>query len=128
MNAVRLMGASALIALVLVVIATPDASAAGSQTQAKFTWGVVTGTIYLDRRETAYLSLGAGAVSTFASALPPPANFIVSAAAATLAAYAGKAVVDGKCMKIKISTIPFTPAVRPATYGPRDREFGRYCK
>ena len=128
MTAVRVTGASALIAVVLVVIAIPEASASGSQSQAKFTWGVVTGTIYLNKRETAYLSLGAGAVSTFASALPPPVNLIVASAAATLSAYAGKAVVDGRCMKIKISTLPLTPAIRPETYGPGNPKFGRYCK
>lgn len=128
MNAARLVGASALAAAMLVTVAAPEASAARSQPQAKYTWGVVTGTIYLNKRETAYISLSAGAVSTFASALPPPANLIVAGAAALLSAYAGKAVVDGRCMKIKISTVPFTPAIQPGTYGPGNPKFGRYCK
>ncbi|MEX0881702.1 MAG: hypothetical protein WDZ34_02420 [Candidatus Saccharimonadales bacterium] len=129
MTAVRLTGASALITvLLLVTITTPPASAAPAQPQAKFTWGIVTGTIYLNKRETAYVSLGAGAATTFASALPPPFNLLVSGAAALLSAYAGKAVIDGKCMKVKLSTVPFVPSVQPGTYGPKDRKFGRYCR
>lgn len=126
---VRMVAGCLLVALGVALATTREASAAPSTPQAKITWGVVTGTIYLNKRETAYLSLGSGAVSTFASALPPPANMIVSSASALLAAYAGKVVVDGKCMKIKlVPPMMFVGAsVLPGTYGPRDKH-GRYCR
>lgn len=137
MSVVRIVSASVLLALLVVAFATPQASASGAQPQKKFVWsweGDVT--IYLDKDETAYLALGSAAVSRFAAWLPPPINYWISGSAALLTAYAAKAVVDRKCMKIKL-TPPIKTllvfwrdrhVVKPGKYSPKDEKYGRYCR
>ena len=102
MTAVRVTGASALIiVLLLVTITTPQASASPSRAEAKVTWGIVTGTLYLNKSETLKLSVGAGAVAALGSVLPPPFDLIVLAGGTLISAKAGWAAADHKCLKIK---------------------------
>lgn len=89
-----------------------------SCTQAKWTWGWVTGTIYLSRAETSKLSFGAsvsGIVGAFLS---------VSAVAAvfgTLAAYATYVYRQGHCIKFKLYPGPTLIQAVPQEY------WGGYC-
>lgn len=118
---VRSMGAVALItAICLVTFATPSASAAPAQPEAKMTWGIVTGTLYLNKSETLKLSVGGGAAAAISTILPPPFDLIVLGGGTALAVKAGWAAADGKCLKIKsYGTI--------RAYGRHDKN-GKYCR
>ena len=129
MSVVRLAGASALIVVVAVMFATPSASASSSRADAKVKVRITNTTIYFNKKETLKLSVGAGAITTLAAALPPPIDVIIAGVAALVAAQAGYAAVDGNCVAVRVSHIPmFVPVVVPYIYKPSKKGNGRYCR
>ncbi|MFC9279701.1 hypothetical protein [Streptomyces collinus] len=61
-----------------------------------YTWGIITGTVYFNKKETKLLALG----GTVVSWIPNPAAVV---GGRSLAAIAGVAVAADKCVKIKVN-------------------------
>ena len=80
----------------------------------KYTWGLVTGTVYFNKAETRHVAYGGGV----GSVLPNP---YTQAVGAPSFAWAGLAIELNKCIKLKV-----TPLL--ATIGAPMFYSGGYCK
>jgi hypothetical protein len=67
----------------------------------KITWGIITGTIYFNKEETAFIAAGSSFVFALAKDLPSPWNFVLMAVAGFVGARAAAALSVGKCLAIK---------------------------
>ncbi len=95
-------------------------TSATSSTNAHMTWGIVTGTLYLNREETKKMAIGSGAAAGLAVFLPPPFDAVVGASGVLLATIAAWADAENKCVKIKsYGDI--------GIYGPKNKH-GRWCR
>ena len=81
----------------------------------KFTWHFLTGTLWLNKKETKRVSTFSGAAAFAAGSLPKPWNWVVGGIVAILAAVASDASNNGRC--VKITTGPWVSTYR-----------GGYCK
>ena len=68
-------------------------------------WGWITGTLYLNKRETA-LASSMAFVSFLAAFLPPPFNLYVAGEAAWISTTAGIVRYQNRCLEIKSSGAP----------------------
>lgn len=83
----------------------------------EWNWGIVSGTLYLNKAETKKVSIGTAAVAAFIQSLPIPqwVTIAVVGIAGTVVYQAGVAVNEGRCIKIKV------PAPRVQRYS------GEHC-
>ncbi len=63
----------------------------------KYTWGWVTGTVYLNRNETSKLMLGTGLATLITGRV-----WFISVPFGTITAYANYVYNEGRCIKVKI--------------------------
>lgn len=119
----------ACILLVLVVFAVPSASASSTRAEAKIEWHITGPKILFSKKETQKIAVGSGAAATFAAALPPPFDLIITSLSGGIAAMAGFAAIDGNCVGVKIlPPLPFMPPAYPFIYKPSHKGSGRYCR
>ncbi|MFE5539422.1 hypothetical protein ACFQ78_27230 [Streptomyces sp. NPDC056519] len=83
----------------------------------KFTWGIVTGTAYLNKSETNSVTTYGGLATFAASYLPPPFNVVAGLDMVTIIANANSAKNSGECVKLKL----MVPLVVSGIYS------GGYC-
>ncbi|MFB8122446.1 hypothetical protein ACFVG1_21555 [Streptomyces bacillaris] len=89
-----------------------------------YTWGIITGTVYFNKKETKLLALG----GTVVSWIPNPAAVV---GGRSLAAIAGAAVAADKCVKIKVNPglAPLSPGAAVSGSGYYSGKSGDgYCK
>jgi hypothetical protein len=67
----------------------------------KFTWGIISGTVYFNLHETAVLALSTVPLGLIAPVLPPPFDFILLYSATVIGVTAGLAGVVGDCVYVK---------------------------
>ncbi|MFJ6831918.1 hypothetical protein [Streptomyces sp. NPDC091209] len=82
----------------------------------KWTWGIISGTVYFNKKETAHLASNAGFVAVLFAAAPPPFDAYGILNAANISRVAWNAGSDGKCVEVKV------PTFLPYEYK------GGYCK
>ena len=126
----RCFGIAVICVLALSVLGTaaPAARAQTATTNYKIKWKILSGALYLDKKETRKLAVGSGLGASASVLLPPPFDVVSGLVFASAAAYAANADIDGKCVGIKILLSPFTGATYyPFSYGPKDKN-GRYCR
>ncbi|GAX53278.1 hypothetical protein SO3561_04806 [Streptomyces olivochromogenes] len=82
----------------------------------KWTWGIISGTVYFNKKETAHLASNAGFVAVLFAAAPPPFDAYGILNAANISRVAWNASSDGKCVEVKV------PTFLPYEYK------GGYCK
>ncbi|MFE3557291.1 hypothetical protein ACFXKW_20850 [Streptomyces sp. NPDC059193] len=70
----------------------------------KWTWGIVSGTVYFDKAETRHMSGNAAFVAAAFAFAPPPFDVYGVLNAANIARVASNASSDGKCIKVKVPT------------------------
>jgi hypothetical protein len=74
----------------------------------KWTWGIVSGTVYFNKKETSHLAANAGFVAVVFAAAPPPFDVYGVLNAANISRVAWNASSDGKCVEVKVPTfIPY---------------------
>lgn len=82
----------------------------------KWTWGIVSGTVYFNKQETRHMAGNASFVAAAFAFAPPPFNVYGVLNAANIARVGSNSASDGKCVKVKVPT--FWP----------DSYTGGYCK
>ncbi|MFF5494564.1 hypothetical protein [Streptomyces aquilus] len=82
----------------------------------KWTWGIISGTVYFNKKETAHLAANAGFVAVLFAAAPPPFDVYGILNAANISRVAWNADSDNKCVEVKV------PTFLPHEYS------GGYCK
>ncbi|MDK1475280.1 hypothetical protein QNO07_17960 [Streptomyces sp. 549] len=75
----------------------------------KFTWGIVTGTAYFNKKETKAVAQNGALVAMGSWALPPGLNAYVSSHAAAITVTANKAHSAKRCLSIKFAAGIFQP-------------------
>ena len=97
----------------LTQIVEPDASTVGAVVaDPKLTWGIVTGTAYLNKSETEQVGQKAGLLAFVTSTLPPPFNVVAGLDVAVVVVKANEAKSKGQCLKLKL----VTPLIVPGSY------------
>ncbi|MDN3028198.1 hypothetical protein [Streptomyces sp. S.PB5] len=82
----------------------------------KWTWGIISGTVYFNKKETSHLAANAGFVAVLFAAAPPPFDAYGVLNAANISRVAWNADSDNKCVEVKV------PTFLPHEYS------GGYCK
>ncbi|QNP71959.1 hypothetical protein IAG44_22780 [Streptomyces roseirectus] len=82
----------------------------------KWTWGIISGTVYFNKKETSHLAANAGFVAVLFAAAPPPFDVYGVVNSANISRVAWNADSDGKCVEVKV------PTFLPYEYK------GGYCK
>ncbi|GAQ58065.1 hypothetical protein [Streptomyces acidiscabies] len=82
----------------------------------KWTWGIISGTVYFNKKETSHLAANAGFVGVLFAAAPPPFDVYGVVNAANISRVAWNADSDGECVEVKV------PTFLPYEYK------GGYCK
>ncbi|MDF3297513.1 hypothetical protein [Streptomyces tropicalis] len=82
----------------------------------KWTWGIISGTVYFNKKETAHVASNAGFVAVLFAAAPPPFDAYGILNAANISRVAWNADSDHKCVEVKV------PTFLPYEYS------GGYCK
>ncbi|MFI5974866.1 hypothetical protein [Streptomyces sp. NPDC051452] len=82
----------------------------------KWTWGIISGTVYFNKKETSHLAANAGFVAVVFAAAPPPFDAYGILNAANISRVAWNAGSDHKCVEVKV------PTFLPYEYS------GGYCK
>ncbi|WJV47522.1 hypothetical protein [Streptomyces flavofungini] len=90
-------------------VETNDKTAFPVVADPKFTWGIVTGTVYFKKSETSKIANTGAAAALVGWALPPGLNAYVSAHAAAITKVAMRAKANKRCIKIKIAGGLFVP-------------------
>lgn len=75
----------------------------------KYTWGIVTGTAYMNRAETKKIATYGAMAGLAAGALPPPLNVLYTTNATLVTAKAVSANSAKQCLKIKFAAGLFIP-------------------
>ncbi|WP_458243745.1 hypothetical protein [Streptomyces sp. MAI_2237] len=70
----------------------------------KWTWGIISGTVYFNKRETAHLAANSAFVGVLFAAAPPPFDAYGILNAANISRVAWNATSDHKCVEVKVPT------------------------
>ncbi|PRH80791.1 hypothetical protein C6N75_02170 [Streptomyces solincola] len=82
----------------------------------KYTWGIVTGTAYMNRAETRKIATYGAMGGLAAGTLPPPLNVLYSINATLVTAKASSANSAKQCLKIKFAAGLFVPGAYKGGY------------
>jgi len=66
-----------------------------------YTWGIITGTVYFNKTETAKAAASSASITALAFLAPPPFDVVLAVSASYYSLVAGYAVIDHKCLEVK---------------------------
>ena len=72
-----------------------------------YTWGIITGTVYFNKTETAHAAVDSTFLAAIGYFAPPPFNVLLGLYSVYYSAVAANAVIDHKCLKVKSDTLAF---------------------
>jgi len=72
-----------------------------------YTWGIVTGTVYFNKSETAHAAADSAFIAGIGYFAPPPFDALLVASAGYYALFASNAVIDHKCLEVKSTGLAY---------------------